>query len=97
LSNAAGAAAASAPTHKLSIDCNGMPRGTKTAHKGDDGLFKEVKLTRGRPNGSGEPVFLMSYTIKREVSTDHDSFVFESDAAMRRRTSSRLSRSRFVS
>jgi hypothetical protein len=33
---------------KLSIDFNGMPRGTKTAHKGDDGLFKEVKLNRGR-------------------------------------------------
>jgi hypothetical protein len=30
--------------HKLSIDFNGMPRGTKTAHKGDDGLIKEVKL-----------------------------------------------------
>jgi hypothetical protein len=28
---------------------NGMPRGTKTAHKGDEGLFKEVKLNRGRP------------------------------------------------
>lgn len=37
--------------HHLSIDFNGMPKGTRTAYKGDAGLFKEVKLNRGRPMG----------------------------------------------
>jgi hypothetical protein len=34
--------------HNLTIDLNGFPRGTKTALK-TEGLFKEVKLNRGRP------------------------------------------------
>lgn len=32
----------------LSIDLNGFPRGTRTAHKAD-GIFKQVTLNRGRP------------------------------------------------
>jgi hypothetical protein len=35
--------------HKLSIDLSGFPRGTRTKYAGDEGLFKEVKLNRGRP------------------------------------------------
>ena len=34
--------------HNLTIDLQGFPRGTKTALK-TQGLFKEVKLNRGRP------------------------------------------------
>jgi hypothetical protein len=35
-------------SHTLTVDFNGMPKGTRTAYKGD-GLFKEVTLNRGRP------------------------------------------------
>jgi hypothetical protein len=34
--------------HYLTVDFQGMPRGVKTSYKGDQGLFKEVKLQRGR-------------------------------------------------
>jgi hypothetical protein len=37
--------------HKLSVDFNNMPKGTRTAYSGDKGLFKEVKLNRGRAMG----------------------------------------------
>ena len=42
-------------SHKLSIDFSGMPRGVRTAYKGD-GLFKEVTLNRGRPMSSASEV-----------------------------------------
>jgi hypothetical protein len=38
--------------HRLSVDFNNMPRGTRTAYAGDAGLFKEVKLNRGRAMAS---------------------------------------------
>jgi hypothetical protein len=37
--------------HKLSVDFNNMPKGTRTGYSGDAGLFKEVKLNRGRAMG----------------------------------------------
>jgi hypothetical protein len=37
--------------HKLSVDFNNMPKGTRTAYSGQPGLFKEVKLNRGRAMG----------------------------------------------
>jgi hypothetical protein len=37
--------------HKISVDFNNMPKGTRTAYSGDKGLFKEVKLNRGRSMG----------------------------------------------
>jgi hypothetical protein len=37
--------------HKLSVDFNNMPKGTRTGYSGDPGLFKEVKLNRGRAMG----------------------------------------------
>jgi hypothetical protein len=37
--------------HKLSVDFTNMPKGTRTAYSGQPGLFKEVKLNRGRAMG----------------------------------------------
>jgi hypothetical protein len=37
--------------HKLSVDFNNMPKGVRTGYSGDKGLFKEVKLNRGRAMG----------------------------------------------
>jgi hypothetical protein len=33
--------------HRLALDFNNVPKGTRTAYSGDAGLFKEVKLNRG--------------------------------------------------
>jgi hypothetical protein len=35
--------------HNLTVDFQNMPRGVRTAYKGDAGLFKQVALNRGRP------------------------------------------------
>jgi hypothetical protein len=37
--------------HKLSVDFTNMPKGVRTGYSGDKGLFKEVKLNRGRAMG----------------------------------------------
>jgi hypothetical protein len=37
--------------HKLSVDFTNMPKGVRTGYNGQPGLFKEVKLNRGRAMG----------------------------------------------
>jgi hypothetical protein len=38
--------------HKFSVDFTNMPKGVRTGYNGQPGLFKEVKLNRGRAMGS---------------------------------------------
>jgi hypothetical protein len=37
--------------HKLSVDFTNRPKGVRTGYNGQPGLFKEVKLNRGRAMG----------------------------------------------
>jgi hypothetical protein len=55
---------------------------------------KTVQNARNPAGGADMACIIDELSYHREIFTDHDSFVFESDAAMRSRISSRLSGSR---